>query len=82
MEQRHSEEIDQETVETSANTNISNTNDGESAGTVSSEQNSFNLNNTVYCLPQTDQNCQCLCYLNFVMMLLSGEPFGVALTVL
>ena len=56
VEQQHSEETDQETVETSANTNNSNTNDeeyvlpsqpmtAEPAGTVSIEQNSINLNN-------------------------------------
>ena len=56
VEQQHSEETDQQTVETSANTNNSNTNDGEfvsssqpvtaeSAGTVSVEQNSNSLSN-------------------------------------
>ena len=62
VEQQHSEETDQETVETSANTNNSNTNDeeyvppsqpmtAEPAGTVSIEQNSINLNNNSAPLP-------------------------------
>ena len=54
----------------------------EPAGAVSIEQNSINLNNNRRCLPQTNQNCQSLYYLNFVVMLLNGEPFGIVLTVL